>query len=463
MNETCGICCETYNRSSRVKVNCPYCQYEACRECCETYLLAETVPKCMSSECGRIWTSTHLSQRMTTKFLNTKYKTHREELLFEREKALLPDTQPLVEEIVRKRKISKRIAEITHLIQDLNIQKHQAIYEYVTPPPTVAAFIRKCSAPECRGFLSAQWKCGLCENWTCPTCHEFKGTKKDTPHVCNPDMVATAALLAKDSKPCPGCKSIIFKISGCNQMWCTCCHVAFDWNTRRIETRIHNPHYFEWQRRNGGVVPRTEGDVPCGRQIHHNMFEQVYYSVRQRLDLVNGRIFGKVTDGVQLFARMVIHLTEVVLPRYEVLPLEQVNQQLRIDYLFKKITDDQFKTSLQRADKKYQKNTDIREIIQLAITTVTDVLFRLNHGMEEFVSKLPAFTGGHTQPNFDSKYSEFVIFKKMVSDLLLEIDAIITYCNELFSNINNVYKSKNLMYFNKQLILNTDMYADERI
>ena len=34
----------------------------------------------------------------------------------------------------------------------------------------------------CRGFLSTAWKCGLCENWTCPHCFELKGLQKDDPN-----------------------------------------------------------------------------------------------------------------------------------------------------------------------------------------------------------------------------------------------------------------------------------------
>jgi hypothetical protein len=38
-------------------------------------------------------------------------------------------------------------------------------------------------------------------------------------------------------------------------MWCTECNVAFDWNSGEtiVSRSIHNPHYFEWVRRTGGI------------------------------------------------------------------------------------------------------------------------------------------------------------------------------------------------------------------
>jgi hypothetical protein len=34
-------------------------------------------------------------------------------------------------------------------------------------------------------------------------------------------------------------------------MWCTQCHTAFSWRTGAEETRVHNPHFYEWMRRTG--------------------------------------------------------------------------------------------------------------------------------------------------------------------------------------------------------------------
>ena len=87
---------------------------------------------------------------------------------------------------------------------------------------------------------------------------------KDEGHECDEDMVKTAELLRKDTKSCPNCSEMIHKIEGCNQMFCTNCGTGFDWKTLRIVTGIiHNPHYFEYQSKNGGR-PRSIGDIPCG-------------------------------------------------------------------------------------------------------------------------------------------------------------------------------------------------------
>lgn len=219
---TCNICCDNYNKSTRSKVCCPYCEFDVCRTCCETYILSENLPKCMKPECAKEWTRKFLRENFTNVFLTSKYKEHLEDVLFDQEKALLPATQPLVEEKIAKRNIKKNLREIELLIEDLYKQKreleHQIQYGIISSKDESlekARFIRQCPANGCRGFLSTQWKCGICEQWTCPECHELKGGNRDCEHNCDPNNVETAKMLAKDSKPCPKCQSLIFKINGC--------------------------------------------------------------------------------------------------------------------------------------------------------------------------------------------------------------------------------------------------------
>ena len=127
-------------------------------------------------------------------------------------------------------------------------------------------FIRRCTRDNCHGFLSTAWKCGLCEHYSCNKCFCEKGKKPDDPHECRKEDVETAELIRKDSKPCPNCGVFIMKTEGCQQMFCVSCQTPFDWGTGKIVTSgtIHNPHYYEWLKRNGQDLPRNPGDVPCG-------------------------------------------------------------------------------------------------------------------------------------------------------------------------------------------------------
>ena len=211
--EYCNICCDSYNKSSREKICCGYCDYPSCKTCCETYILSENIPKCMNTTCAKEWSRKFIREKFTNVFINTRFKNHLEELLFDQEKALLPATQPIIEEKIRKDNIKKEMAVLDNLIQDLYVQKRQLernlyINQIDTSSKKVFNYVRACSSEDCRGFLSSQWKCGICEKWTCPECHELKGFDRDCEHTCNPELVETAKLLAKDTKSCPKCQNL---------------------------------------------------------------------------------------------------------------------------------------------------------------------------------------------------------------------------------------------------------------
>lgn len=261
----CDVCCETFNSSSRSRVTCPYCPFSVCSSCVEKYLLdTNDDPHCMS--CRKAWSREILCLNLTLNFVSKKLKARRENLLSERERSLMPETQPFVEVEKQVRKyrvcITDTRTEAIKLRQkqaalnatpsavftvqanltnqlDGRIERTRQIYEiekqikacdidvafydqcaalYQRDGGAEVArkqFVRACPSTGCPGFLSTAWKCGLCENWACPDCHEGKGKQKDAPHTCNPDSVATARLLEKDSRPCPKCASVIFKIDGC--------------------------------------------------------------------------------------------------------------------------------------------------------------------------------------------------------------------------------------------------------
>ena len=84
------ICGEKTNKSSRLKTSCCYCDFDACRSCWQTWFLSETTQRCMSPNCDKEWTRKHLAQTMTKTFIANDLKKHRENILYDKERALFP-------------------------------------------------------------------------------------------------------------------------------------------------------------------------------------------------------------------------------------------------------------------------------------------------------------------------------------------------------------------------------------
>jgi hypothetical protein len=224
-------------------------------------------------------------------------------------------------------------------------------------------FVRKCPMNECKGYLSSQWKCGTCETKICNKCNEHK----DDDHECLPENVASMDLLNKDTKPCPKCGTMICKISGCDQMWCPECHSAFSWNKGTIEVGIvHNPHYYDFMRKNnGGAIPRNPGDVVCGGipdfyQLR-NIFETTKFNIANR-------------DYYYTIHRTIAHVQQVEIPHLHLnRDYNAINRNLRVKYLMNKISEDEFKTTLQQDEKKRERAVAFANIYQMFVDVGSDI------------------------------------------------------------------------------------------
>jgi len=515
----------------------------------------------MSPACNRQWTRQHIHTLFTASFIKGKLKERREQLLFDNERALLPSTQPLVERDIRIEAINEEKRIITAKMNELYQKRLNLEFEArrLKHSETVrqVEFVRECPDENCRGFLSTQWKCGICNQWTCPDCHVIKGDTRDAEHTCDPDTLATARLLDSDTKPCPKCRTGIFKINGCfgentpipiwgtdhecklsqditvgdiligddgtprhvtdivcgedelykviqeytesyivnskhtlvlkhdgiiiemlvddylkmddsdkyvcfgykstgevhhidvihlgkgkyygwtvtdnrrfvlkdktvvrncDQMWCTQCHTAFNWRTGRIESVVHNPHYFEWLRRNGNAVPRNPGDIPCHNELTH----MTYTEIRNRIqDVFAHHPQRDYYEGyLGRIVRNILHMRHVTLGQYNVPNRAAINEELRIRYMRNMISEDQFKVILQRTDKKLEKKREIRNIIELLMTTSTDIILRFSAKLYE------------TNPALDDT-------------ILDELKPIVKYANGCLIEIGNVYSGTTLQY-----------------
>jgi hypothetical protein len=379
----CSICCEKYNVSNHKKVPCPFCDFNSCRTCVQTYLLSvSTDPHCMG--CKKLWSREVVDGACTKVFRDTKLKKHRETILFEREKCLMPQSQDAASRVLQGRRIDKLMKdaedEIIRIKQSINDLYRTKISILNGANQTYGAttekrvFVRRCPVDDCRGFLSTRWKCQICDNNICSECNEVK---KGDDHTCDPNNVETVKLLKKDTKPCPSCGTMIFKISGCSQMWCPDCHTAFDWNTMKIETgRIHNPHYYEFQRNGGGQANRENGDIPCGGVPSVIEILDFLGVPRQRSRYyVPNTVDNPVHNEILKIHRIVLHIQNAELPRMRAPAVD--NQPMRVMYLLNELSEEAMKVALQKNEKAREKLRDRVNIIQMFCDVTGDLLRQL--------------------------------------------------------------------------------------
>lgn len=436
--DECQVCCEKFTSVTRKRVDCGWCEFAACTSCAQRYILdLPDAPSCMS--CKHPWSREFLEGKFTKTFINGQLKKHREEVLFEIEKALLPETQPYAEmlkdsydlkekakvmrkemkELMRKgipgnagpvwyKAVRDRNVQVAILKEDIRycenmIGHHQRRilrHETGTTDPTTTerrSFIKPCPTADCRGFLSTAWKCGLCSVKVCNKCHAIKtgdttdgeGTSAGAAaaaaaaHVCKPEDVATVEMMAKDSKPCPKCGAMIQKIEGCSQMFHTPlsggCGAVFDWNTLRLHTgadgTIHNPHWYEYQRH------MNNGTVPrqLGDMVCGGMPN--YGAVQQvitRLQAAGTATQRPINSNLTSFVnlhRAHNHNEHVVLPLWRVDMIGD-NRVLRAEFLLKKYTEPKFKQLLQQREKAREKKQHIRQIMMMFQVASEDMLMR---------------------------------------------------------------------------------------
>ena len=307
MPTECDICSEPFTKQLRKAIQCKKCNLVSCLQCNKRYLLEKKDLHCMGCRVG--WTDAQATENLGG-FIHKGYRQYTKGLLWDMQKARMPETMPAVERELKIRsmreeqiKLDIQVREALHSFNNLKdmqrILKHNIEHGLVDGSSKSdmekkkREFIRACPVNDCPGFLSSQWKCGVCETWTCKDCMEVIGKDKQAEHVCNPDVLASAQLLKKETKPCPSCSAAIFKISGCDQMWCTQCQVAFSWRTGlKVTGVIHNPHFYEWQKK-GGENIQNPGAIACGglpgigafaASLEKMNFHQFYESA----DLENG-------------------------------------------------------------------------------------------------------------------------------------------------------------------------------
>lgn len=490
--ECCSVCTETYNKSTRKKVTCAKCHVDYCVSCIKAYLMSSTtLPHCMS--CRIAWNDERLRDMVSNAWIKNEYSTKRKELLFEIEKAMLPGTMPLVErrkieerdkqEFANVKPVLNHISFLTKELQRIRGARQEPIghtkvaieelkdtirrlkfFEDKTPaelgatgttskssdtdPAEARKFIKPCPEEKCNGFLSTQYKCGLCDCKTCPKCFEIiengthmrkpsltpkTGEEKEAEHVCKPDNLASAAAIRAETKNCPSCGTNIFKQSGCDMMFCTKCHTAFSWRTGQLaKGPIHNPHFFEWLEKTGQGNARNPnrqaGNANACIWVENNIN---YIVLRNRLAKIDINLRTKIINVLQGVAHIVDNDSRrLMMPHTP----EEVNEDVRVKYLMNEIDLDKLKSLCLKRNLQLDFDNARRLLYEMLENTCRDIINTI---------------GG----NIETDYAK---------DILNQLTSLVAYYNQHILALYNKFKrSGQFSHFNLET-LRRDLVGDRQ-
>ena len=472
----CQICCETFNKTTRSRIECGHCDLEVCKKCVRYYLLGTTSgAHCMG--CKSAWERDFTQKSLNKSFYNGDYKNRRKDLLFEGEKARFPETMPAVENYRNIQTWQKEEKDMQIAIDQMREQlweleknkrkinnsiRRAKTGEVIEEKKEASQFIRKCPADGCEGFLSSAWKCGVCNIWACSHCFAAKGFDKNAEHTCNTDDVASAELIKKETKPCPACGTRIFKISGCDQMWCTACHIAFSWRTgMRVNGVIHNPHFYAFQREGGVAVIQNPGAQICGglptyyqirdrkRALYHNKvfrkwIDNALSNMKgdewKRYTYPNQKLLAGLENNIQNIHRGANHFQYTILDRFrQHCQQAQDNKELRIKFICGEMTEQNMKTQLLKRDTQYNKRQALLHIYELMGAVYTETVIDIHNAMLEFVRDNQEVS--EKQTPFDNVMQASRVLKvlKRIHINIMKTERVRIYCNIELCKISAIY------------------------
>ena len=383
----CPICVEKYNKVLRKEITCFNCQMSCCSSCIRKYILqSSTEAKCL--HCNIQWDRRFMVNNLTRKFCDKDYRQHRLEILYQRNKCYIPRICEIhhikknVSDIEKKQQeyyemIEKYTKNLSKKIRELSNEKmrhwneiRRMEQEFVTNTVIQKEegrenhFNRPCITPDCLGFLNNKGNCLICKKQTCLKCN-IDVTNEDN-HECNEDDIQQWECIKKTTKPCPSCRVRIFKITGCDQMWCTHCNTAFSWKTGTIETgAVHNPHYFDWLFDGGNNTNNNGVDVCNQNQLPP--FQSVSNILQRKLNISYLEIKkNKVARNILHYYRSLVHLDQVELQSLNTTDHNYRRGLLPYLYGLLRTTDTEYsKKSIEQYD--YKKGCD-RELSQIVGT-----------------------------------------------------------------------------------------------
>lgn len=452
----CSVCANPFNQSSHAKVPCFACDLEVCKTCVRTYLTTSGgLPKCLG--CGAAFQQSYLVRHLNRSWVQDTYRPCYQEVLFKAELAKMPETVPQAEAEIERRRLAKLNEDYKVHINRMQAQiarysnamvangyrmrgeevPHRYLNDLVdggrVEVDTKKKFVMACPSASCRGFLSTAYKCALCSKSTCADCLVVLDVPR-AEHACVESDRLSAELIKKDTRACPTCGERIFKVSGCDQMYCTnaasgsVCGTAFSWKTGAIERgQIHNPHFYELQRQTGALM-RNPGDVQCGGMPD---LRPVLRVLDKLIELNDGVDTAQTILRVRAAHRALCELTQYAVNemRVRIRGLGDTTR-LRVQYILNELSPAELQQVLYRQKRDLNKYTDIYHVLEIMSIS----------GIECFIDMAGSMPSASTAVQMAHGDPAFVA--DLNTSLARRLDAlgeIRDYCNEQLKQISITY------------------------
>jgi hypothetical protein len=166
-------------------------------------------------------------------------------------------------------------------------------------------------------------------------------------------------------------------LRNCDQMFCISCQTPFDWNTGKIVTSgvIHNPHYFEWLKRNGKSIQRNPADIPCGG------YPELWTLMRCVSRKVNSKISGEFFE----FFRICMEIQDISERSYRTHLDRATMSEVNIKFLLNDCDEKLWGQKLARLERKRKLDSEVQEVFGAFRMVAVELINRVMNYNEDGV------------------------------------------------------------------------------
>lgn len=293
LNDKCTICHDV--KDIALFRACDECDSKCCVHCWKEWFI-QSLPERKCIQCTKEYTLSKMVELVGKEWIQGEYANQQARVFVEIDEHEWPETRALLPRycysvVVKHRMEAARKAcdelswiwtssETRKIMEErynaLRVEYTDVMFE-IFGSNTSNKEVWLCPRNDCDGMIEND-KCVSCNVVVCTTCMMMKNEF----HECSMDDLNSASLIRENTKGCPRCHARIMKDKGCDQLWCTRCHVGFLWSTRAEVNKVHTPDYVEWLQ----THPDREETIPDNlseltrRTNNATFMNMVYFAFR---------------------------------------------------------------------------------------------------------------------------------------------------------------------------------------